>query len=304
MAARSASRARKKNVNALVVRSWRSRSTAPPSPSVAPCIWRAENRNDKALPILRELSLHGDHDDSMWAYNRWAVTLAQSEGVDVGLRMLNQAIAQEPESVGAYDNRGSYLTNRGLGKITQPNYRAEMGVLTVGRPMSRRRIPIFKQVVAARIAAGLERLSRRQTDLCGINPYRLSRLQRLQHRRTVDLADRSPRAGRGPHHFGGNGIPVAASRGQPAAWRCGSRGYAHQSGPGELGRRAGATGPDQRDLTRRHWPVPPQTQRGPRSGGGTGASVSFYRSGRRTQHARRLLSLFDCHARVAELEKQ
>ena len=156
MAARLSVTGAEKNVNALVVQLAEQvyRTTQPFRYTM---YLIGQNRGDEAMPILRELSLHGDHDDSMWAYNRWAAAMGNREGLDAGIRMLDQAIAQEPESVGAYDNRGNFMLSRGLWEKSLANFRTQMAVLTDGRQtyVPPARIPIFKPVVAARIAVAL-----------------------------------------------------------------------------------------------------------------------------------------------------
>ena len=116
-----------------------------------------KSRRVEALPIMRELALHGDHDDSMWAYNRYATTASGFEGVQAGLKLLDQAIALEPDAIGAYDNRGGYLGNLGRWEQSLANFRAQLAALTDGKQtyVLPARVPTFKRVVEAKIAVRL-----------------------------------------------------------------------------------------------------------------------------------------------------
>ncbi|HET7084787.1 MAG TPA: hypothetical protein VFI23_08460 [Rhizomicrobium sp.] len=116
-----------------------------------------KGRADEAREIFRDLALHGSHDDSMWAYNRWAVSEGNRSGVETCLRIINQALAVEPESVGAYDNLSGCQSDRGWAEQTLTSFRAQMAVLTDGKQtyVPGPRIPIFKRVVEARIATAL-----------------------------------------------------------------------------------------------------------------------------------------------------
>ena len=116
-----------------------------------------KNRRAEAQPIFRELSLHGDHEDRMWAYSRWAATLVFSDGVPAGLKLMEQAIAAEPEAVGAYDVRNGMLLNLGRTEEALANRRTMRDVLLDGRqtytPVAR--IPNFKRVIYAKLASDL-----------------------------------------------------------------------------------------------------------------------------------------------------
>ena len=56
---------------------------------------RHENRPADAVPIFRELALHGSPDDKLWSYNMWAQAAELSQGDnDLGLKMYQQALAE------------------------------------------------------------------------------------------------------------------------------------------------------------------------------------------------------------------
>jgi tetratricopeptide (TPR) repeat protein len=61
-------------------------------------------RADEAALIFQELSKSDNREDRIWGLNRWAVSLASQEGVDAGLRVLEEAVTAEPDNIGAWTN--------------------------------------------------------------------------------------------------------------------------------------------------------------------------------------------------------
>jgi tetratricopeptide (TPR) repeat protein len=68
-------------------------------------LMRHENRPADAMPIFRELTLHGTPEDQRWSYNMWAqaAEIAQGDN-DLGLKMYQQALAADPDSPRPYTN--------------------------------------------------------------------------------------------------------------------------------------------------------------------------------------------------------
>ena len=114
-------------------------------------------RSAEALEVFQDLALHGDREDRLWAYNRWGTSVGGRDGVDAGLRVFDQAIASEPDAIGAYDNRGLFLANKGLAEQSFRNNQEQLVHLTNGRQtyIAPQRIPIFKRVVEARLAVAV-----------------------------------------------------------------------------------------------------------------------------------------------------
>lgn len=114
-------------------------------------------RGPEALAVFQELALNGDKEDRLWAFNRWAVSVGGRDGVDAGLRLLDQAIASDPDAIGAYDNRSNYLGSKGWAERALRNNQEQLVHLTNGRQtyVAPQRIPIFKRVVEAKLAANM-----------------------------------------------------------------------------------------------------------------------------------------------------
>jgi tetratricopeptide (TPR) repeat protein len=114
-------------------------------------------RGAESLAVFQDLAMHGDPVDRLWAYNRWAAAVGGRDGVDAGLHLLDQAIAIDPESIGAYDNRGSYERDKGWPEQALHNYRDQLTHLNDGRQtyVPHERMAVFRRAVESRIAASL-----------------------------------------------------------------------------------------------------------------------------------------------------
>ena len=115
------------------------------------------DRGAESLAVFQDLALHGDPVDRLWAYNRWAVAVGRRDGVDAGLRLLDQAIAADPDAIGAYDNRGVYMLDRGWSERALHNDQDQLAHLTNGRQtyIPPERMAIFTRLVKARLAYDL-----------------------------------------------------------------------------------------------------------------------------------------------------
>jgi tetratricopeptide (TPR) repeat protein len=91
-----------------------------------------KGRTDEALVIFRRLALTGGREDSVWAYPRWGVAVANRDGADAGLRILRQAIKIDPDSIGAYDQTRLIQFDKGLLEQGLQTSRAQLSHLLDG----------------------------------------------------------------------------------------------------------------------------------------------------------------------------
>jgi tetratricopeptide (TPR) repeat protein len=114
-------------------------------------------RGPEALPIFEKLATTGDKEDRLWAYNRWATSISNRDGLDAAIRMYKRGLEMDPDAIGIYDNYGGALGTKGRDEAALQIKRAQLEHLLNGRqtyvPSSR--IPIFKRMVEAEIAADL-----------------------------------------------------------------------------------------------------------------------------------------------------
>jgi hypothetical protein len=114
-------------------------------------------RGPEALPIFEKLAKTGDKEDRLWSYNRWGTSIADRDGLDAGIRVLRQAIADDPDAIGAYDNLANILAYKGRSEDSLQAMRTLWTHLTNGKqtyiPASR--LPIFERIVQARLDADL-----------------------------------------------------------------------------------------------------------------------------------------------------
>jgi hypothetical protein len=76
-------------------------------------------REPEALPIFEKLAKTGDKEDRLWSYNRWGTSVSARDGLEAGIRVLRQAIADDPDAIGAYDNLANFLATMGRSEASR-----------------------------------------------------------------------------------------------------------------------------------------------------------------------------------------
>jgi tetratricopeptide (TPR) repeat protein len=111
-------------------------------------------RGPEALPIFKALATTGNKEDRLWAYNRWATSIGNRDGLDAAIGMFKQGLAIDPEAIGIYDNFGGALTTKGRQEEALQINRAQLAHLLDGKQtyVPAERIPTFKRMVQAKIA--------------------------------------------------------------------------------------------------------------------------------------------------------
>ncbi len=110
-------------------------------------------REAEALPVFEALSKGSDKDDRLWAYPRWAMTAAGLHGDDAAFPLTRQAIAAEPDAIGAYDSLVNYFGSKGRSEEGLQAARAQLAHLLDGKQtyISPARIPAWEKMLKARI---------------------------------------------------------------------------------------------------------------------------------------------------------
>ena len=110
-------------------------------------------RGAEALPVFEMLVKTGDKEDQLWAYNRWGASVSARDGIDAGIRVLRKAIAEDPDSIGAYDNLASFLLTKGRIEEALQTDHIQWDHLLDGQQtyVAAARIPAFKRVAQGRM---------------------------------------------------------------------------------------------------------------------------------------------------------
>ena len=72
----------------------------------------SHGRTPEAIPVFKALAKTSSKVDRMYGFNRWGVAVGNLEGVDAGLALEQQAVAEDPDNIGAWMNLLGYQSDK------------------------------------------------------------------------------------------------------------------------------------------------------------------------------------------------